>query len=136
MAYRKFVDVLVSIALFIAAGVLEIGGGWLVWKWRKDHWHWAFFVLGSVILVAYGIVPTLQDQVFGRTYAAYGGFFIILSLLWGWAFDGSRPDKWDWIGSVIAIAGVCLIMYGPRSASSLPVLEDPGLAPALAPSAH
>ena len=130
MAYRKLADVLVSIALFIAAGVLEIGGGWFVWKWRKDHWHWAFFVLGSFILIAYGIVPTLQDQVFGRTYATYGGFFIILSLLWGWAFDGSRPDKWDLIGSAIAIAGVCLIMYGPRGNSSVP---DHDQAPALAP---
>jgi small multidrug resistance family-3 protein len=106
--------VLVSIALFVAAGLCEIGGGWLVWKWRRDDWHWGFFLLGSVILIAYGIIPTLQEQSFGRTYAAYGGFFIILAIMWGWALDGSRPDKWDLIGAAIACAGVALIMFTPR----------------------
>lgn len=105
----------VSIALFVAAGVCEIGGGWLVWKWRRDGWHWGFFILGSLILIGYGLIPTLQDQVFGRTYAAYGGFFIILSILWGWALDGDRPDKWDVIGAAIAGVGVALIMFVPRS---------------------
>ncbi|KAG6544000.1 hypothetical protein Mapa_014624 [Marchantia paleacea] len=55
-----------------------------------------------------------KDQVFGRTYAAYGGFFIILSLLWGWALDGDRPDKWDVTGAAIALAGVCVVMFMPR----------------------
>ena len=111
---EKAREVSKSVALFALAGVCEIGGGWLVWKWRKDHWHWAYFVLGSAILVLYGIVPTLQDYAFGRVYAAYGGFFILLSFCWAWALDGERPDRWDLIGSAIAVAGVCLIMFMPR----------------------
>ncbi|KAL2650434.1 hypothetical protein R1flu_018562 [Riccia fluitans] len=106
--------VFVAVGLFIAAGFCEIGGGWLVWKWRKDNWSWGFFVLGNLILIGYGLIPTFQDQVFGRTYAAYGGFFIVLSLLWGWALDGDRPDKWDIIGATIALAGVCVVMFTPR----------------------
>lgn len=114
MMQYKVVSVLKSLALFLAAGVCEIGGGWLVWKWRKENWHWGFFILGSGILIAYGIIPTLQEQGFGRVYAAYGGFFIFLSFAWAWAFDDVRPDRWDLIGSAIAIVGVCVIMFVPR----------------------
>lgn len=121
---EKAKEVSKSIALFVAAGLCEIGGGWLVWKWRKNDWHWGYFILGSAILVLYGIIPTLQDAVFGRVYAAYGGFFILLSFCWAWAFDGERPDRWDWIGSAIAVAGVSLIMFMPRK------LDAPAPAPA------
>ncbi len=50
-------------------------------------------LLGGLVLICYGFVPTLQPpDTFGRIYAVYGGFFIILSYLWGWAADGDRPD--------------------------------------------
>ncbi|CAM6125207.1 unnamed protein product [Calypogeia fissa] len=128
------VGVVVSIALFFAAGLCEIGGGWLVWKWRKDGWNWGFFILGSLILIAYGIIPTLQDQVFGRTYAAYGGFFIVLAILWGYALDGDRPDKWDLIGAAIAVAGVALIMFVPRrGGGNSPAQATATVAPAPGP---
>lgn len=80
---------------------------------------------GSLILVAYGIIPTLQDNDFGRIYAVYGGFFIVLSFLWGWAFDGNRPDRWDLIGSAIALAGVCFIMFMPRKSTDPPPVLAP-----------
>jgi small multidrug resistance family-3 protein len=62
-------------------------------------------------------LPTFQskDVSFGRVYAAYGGVFIALSLLWGWGIDGSRPDRWDLLGGAIALIGVAVIMYAPRS---------------------
>lgn len=122
-----------SIALFVAAGLCEIGGGWLVWKWRKEGWHWACFVVGSMTLIVYGLIPTLQDQMFGRTYAAYGGFFIILAILWGWALDGDRPDKWDLIGASIALVGVALIMFIPRRGDAS-VRATATVTPAPAPS--
>lgn len=49
-----------------------------------------------------------------QLYAVYGGFFIILSYLWGWAVDGVRPDTGDWVGSGIAIAGACVAFFWPR----------------------
>lgn len=104
-----------DIGLFVGAGLCEIGGGWLVWKFRKEGWHWVFFIVGSLILVLYGIIPTFQSQPFGRTYAAYGGFFIGLSLLWGWVFDSQQPDKWDIICAAIAV-GACIVMISvPRN---------------------
>ena len=71
-------------------------------------------VLGGLVLILYGIIPTLQASHFGRIYAVYGGFFIVLSLLWGWSIDGDRPDKADVIGAAIALVGVCIMMYWPR----------------------
>jgi small multidrug resistance family-3 protein len=70
--------------------------------------------MGGVILVLYGVIPTFQPSHFGRVYAAYGGIFIVLSLLWGWLLDGNVADRFDVIGAAIALVGVSVIMYWPR----------------------
>lgn len=100
--------------LFLVAGLCEIGGGWLVWQYWRDGRSWTFGAAGAVALLAYGIIPTYQAAHFGRVYAAYGGAFIALSLLWGWAVDGTRPDAADAIGAAVALAGMAIIMYWPR----------------------
>lgn len=107
-------DVTRSIAIFVLAGVCEIGGGWLVWQWLRSGKPPGWGLAGAVILILYGIIPTLQTAHFSRTYAAYGGFFIALSLLWGWALDATTPDRFDLIGAAIALVGVAVIMYWPR----------------------
>ena len=71
-------------------------------------------IAGAAILILYGIIPTYQTAHFGRVYAAYGGMFIILSLLWGWAVDSSRPDRFDIIGAAICLVGMAVIMYAHR----------------------
>ena len=103
-----------SVALFVLAGVCEIGGGWMMWKCLRDHRPGWWGVVGALILMLYGVIPTFQPSHFGRVYAVYGGFFIVLSLLWGWKFDGNKPDRMDVIGAAIALIGVCLMMYWPR----------------------
>ena len=104
-----------TIFLFILAGVAEIGGGYLVWLWLREGKPYWYGILGGIILVLYGIVPTLQKfPSFGRVYAAYGGVFIILSVLWGWGVDKKTPDTYDWIGAVICIIGVSIMLWGPR----------------------
>jgi len=103
-----------SLFYFVVAGCCEIGGGYLVWLWRREGKSFGFAVLGAVALVLYGIVPTLQPAHFGRVYAAYGGIFIGLSLLWGWQIDRITSDRFDLIGSLIALVGVLVIMYWPR----------------------
>ncbi len=55
-----------------------------------------------------------QPAHFGRVYAAYGGWFVVLSLLWGWYIDGIKPDRFDIIGGSICLVGVAVIMYAPR----------------------
>jgi Uncharacterised BCR, YnfA/UPF0060 family len=60
---------------------------------HRENKGWWMAVLGALVLVSYGFVPTAQPvDNFGRVFAVYGGFFIILSYLWGWAVDGDRPD--------------------------------------------
>jgi small multidrug resistance family-3 protein len=104
-----------SIGLFIAAGLAEIGGGYLIWRWLRENAPLALGILGAIILVIYGIIPTLQpSHDFGRIYAAYGGVFVVASLLWGWGFDGMRPDRWDLAGAAVVLAGVGIIYFAPR----------------------
>ncbi|MFI9272305.1 YnfA family protein [Kitasatospora sp. NPDC052896] len=104
-----------SALLFVLAALLEIGGAWLVWQGVREHRGWAWIGVGVVALGAYGFVATLQpDSHFGRVLAAYGGVFVAGSLLWGVLVDGFRPSRYDVIGAVICLAGVAVIMYGPR----------------------
>lgn len=105
-----------SIFYFILAGVFEIGGGYLVWLWLREGKSIAYGVCGAILLIVYGIIPTLQpsNANFGRVYATYGGIFIVLSILWGWKIDNIIPDKFDLIGGFIALVGVIIIMYAPR----------------------
>ena len=104
-----------SLFLFMVAGLCEIGGGYLVWQWLREGRHMGLGALGVVVLALYGVVPTLQPAHFGRVYAAYGGVFVVMSLLWGWRFDRIVPDRYDIIGGLICLAGIGVIMYFPRS---------------------
>lgn len=104
-----------SLTLFLLAGLLEIGGGYLVWLWFRDGRSGWLALIGAITLFLYGVIPTFQPAEFGRVYAAYGGIFIVLSLGWGWGVDGIKPDRFDVIGSAIALVGVLVIMYSPRA---------------------
>eukprot|EP01083_Nonionella_stella_P097229 273273_1 len=121
-----------AIGVFVTAGVAEIVGGWMVWssirgssaasgsdsdsgfnQTTKKPFYYA--ILGSLILVSYGFIPCLHPtDSFGRIYAIYGGFFIVMSFLFGWWLDGDKPDLGDIIGGSIALIGVLVIMLWPR----------------------
>jgi small multidrug resistance family-3 protein len=104
-----------SIALFVAAAVAEIGGAYLMWQAIKEHRGPLFALAGAVALVGYGAIAALQpDAHFGRVLAAYGGVFIVGSLLWGVVFDGFHPDRYDVAGALVCLVGVGVIMYAPR----------------------
>jgi small multidrug resistance family-3 protein len=104
-----------SVALFVAAAVTEIGGAYLMWQAIKDGRGLLFALAGAVALAGYGAIAALQpDSHFGRILAAYGGVFIVGSLLWGMVFDGFRPDRFDLAGALLCLVGVAVIMYAPR----------------------
>jgi small multidrug resistance family-3 protein len=104
-----------SLFYFLLAGLCEIGGGYLVWLWLREGKSIKLALLGWLILMIYGMLPTLQPANFGRVYAAYSGVFVILSLVWGWKIDRVVPDRFDLIGGLIILLGVGVMMYFPRS---------------------
>lgn len=106
--------IITTLGLFFFASLLEIGGGYLIWKWLREHKGKIFGLVGGLILFSYGVIPTFQPANFGRVYAAYGGIFVISSILWGYWIDKKKPDKFEIIGSIIVLIGVTVIFYFPR----------------------
>ena len=108
--------ILYTLGLFFFAAFLEIGGGYLVWKWLridhkdKDIRSW----LEHLILFSYGIIMTFQPADFGKVYATYGGIFVVSSIIWGYWVDKKRPDRFEIIGSVVVLAGIAVMFYFPR----------------------
>jgi small multidrug resistance family-3 protein len=104
----------ISLGLFFLAAILEIGGGYLVWQWLREHRTIILGISGGIILFLYGIIPTLQPSHFGRVYAAYGGIFIISSIIWGFLIDRKKTDRYEIIGSSVSVSGALIIFYSPR----------------------
>lgn len=104
-----------AIVLFVVAGLAEIGGGYLIWQWLREDKSALLGLIGGIVLVLYGVIATFQSfPNFGRVYAAYGGVFIFLSVLWGWGIDKKTPDLYDWIGAIICLIGVAIMLFAPR----------------------
>jgi len=108
------VSMITSLALFFAAALVEISGGYLVWLWLRKKKGLFLGFLGGILLFIYGVIPTLQPSHFGRVYAAYGGIFIVSSIIWGAIIDKKRPDRFEIIGAVITLVGVFFIFFMPR----------------------
>ena len=106
--------ILSTLGLFFFAALLEIGGGYLIWKWLRIDKGKIFGVIGGLILFSYGMIMTLQPENFGKVYATYGGIFVVSSIIWGYWVDKKRPDKFEIIGSVVVLAGVAVMFYFPR----------------------
>ena len=103
------------ILLFLLSGLAEIGGGYLIWLWLREGKSAYLGLFGGVTLALYGVIATFQSiSSFSRAYAAYGGVFIVLSVLWGWGVDNKTPDLYDWIGACICLVGVSVMLFAPR----------------------
>nr|WP_246120882.1 YnfA family protein [Chitinolyticbacter meiyuanensis] len=101
--------------LFIATAVAEIVGCYLPWLWlKKDGSSW-LLLPAALSLALFAWLLTLHPAAAGRTYAAYGGVYIVVALFWLWAVDGIRPTGWDLIGGAVALTGMAIIMLAPRS---------------------
>lgn len=103
-----------SIFWFLVTALFELGGAYLIWLWLREQRSLWYAAAGALVLFVYGILPTVQPAHFGRVQAAYSGLFLIVAVLWGWGIDKVRPDRYDLIGSAVALAGVAIIMYAPR----------------------
>ena len=101
--------------LFSVAAVAEIAGCFAFWAWfRLDKPIW-WLAPGMLSLALFaGALALVPSEAAGRTYAAYGGIYIIASLLWLWLIEGRLPDRWDLGGALVCLAGASLILFGPR----------------------
>ena len=109
-------SLLQTTALFIATALAEIVGCYLPWLWlKKDGSAW-LLLPAAVSLAAFVWLLTLHPQPAGRVYAAYGGVYVAVALLWLWRVDGIRPTTWDLVGAGVALAGMAIIVLAPRSA--------------------
>ena len=96
-----------------AAG--EIAGCYSFWAWLRLGRHPLWTLPGVISFVIFGLALTRIDTpAAGRAYAAYGGIYILSSLLWLWVVEKTQPDQWDMIGAAICILGATVILFGPR----------------------
>jgi small multidrug resistance family-3 protein len=108
---------MVTFLAYAGAAVAEIAGCFAFWAWLrlgKSSW---WIAPGILSLVAFPYLLTLVEmEAAGRTYAAYGGVYIVASLLWLWLAEGQQPDAWDMAGAAVCLVGMAIILFGPRTA--------------------
>lgn len=104
-----------TLGLFVVTALAEIVGCYLPYLWLKRGASAWLLVPAALSLALFVWLLSLHPAAAGRTYAAYGGVYVAMAILWLWSVDGIRPDRWDIIGSVVAIAGMAIIMLVPRS---------------------
>ena len=100
---------------YIGAAIAEIAGCFAFWAWLrlgKSVW-WIVPGVASLVLFAY-LLTLVESPAAGRAYAAYGGVYIVSSLIWLWSVEGILPDRWDLVGATICLVGAAIIIAAPR----------------------
>lgn len=100
--------------LFGLTALAEISGCYLPWLWLKQQGSIWLLLPAALSLLLFVWLLTLHPAAAGRVYAAYGGVYVVVALLWLWLVDGIRPTLWDVLGTVLALAGMAIIMLAPR----------------------
>ncbi len=101
--------------VYILAALAEIGGCFAFWAWLRLSKSPLWLAPGLVSLAAFAWLLTLvPTDAAGRAYAAYGGVYIAMSLLWLWAIEGTRPDRWDLGGVALCLVGAAVILLAPH----------------------
>ena len=105
-----------TIGLFLVTAVAEIVGCYLPYLWLTQGRSVWLLLPAGLSLVLFAWLLSLHPTAAGRVYAAYGGVYIFVAILWLWLVDGIRPTLWDLVGSLVALLGMVIIMFAPRPA--------------------
>ena len=106
-----------TLLLYAAAALCEVGGCFAVWAWWREGRSPLWLVPAVALLLLFAWALARAPAAFaGRAYAAYGGVYVAASLLWLWAVEGQRPDRWDLGGGLVVLAGSALVLWAPRGA--------------------
>jgi len=109
---KPFMIVLKTLGLFAVTAIAEIVGCYLPYLWlRKDGSPW-LLVIAAASLALFAWLLTLHPAAAGRVYAAYGGVYVAVALLWLWRVDGISPTAWDLAGVAVTLAGMGIIVWG------------------------
>lgn len=105
-----------TFGLFVVTAIAEIVGCYLPYLWLKKNGSIWLLAPALVSLAVFAWLLSLHPTASGRVYAAYGGVYIGVAIIWLWLVDGVRPTPWDLTGAVVAALGMAIIMLGPRTA--------------------
>lgn len=104
-----------TLAVYLGAALAETAGCYAFWAWLRLGRSVAWVVPGVVCLAIFAwLLTRVEVEAAGRAYAAYGGVYILSSLVWLWMVEGSRPDRWDVGGAVLCLIGAGVILFAPR----------------------
>lgn len=104
-----------TLGWYVIAALGEIGGCFAFWAWLRLGRSALWTLPGIISLAVFAVALTRVDvAAAGRAYAAYGGVYIVASILWLWVVEGSRPDRWDVLGTATCILGALIIVLAPR----------------------
>lgn len=104
-----------TVGLFLLTALAEIVGCYLPYLWLREGKSAWLLLPAALSLAIFAWLLSLHPTAAGRVYAAYGGVYIFMAILWLWAIDGIRPTAWDLLGSAVALLGMAIIMFAPRS---------------------
>lgn len=102
-------------SLFAVTAIAEIVGCYLTWlvvKQDKSPW---LLLPTAFSLALFAWLLTLHPTAAGRTYAAYGGMYIAVALIWLHIVDGVALTRWDFVGAAIALVGMAVIALQPAT---------------------
>ena len=102
-----------TVLLFIATALAEIIGCYLPYLWLKQGRSVWLLIPALLSLALFAWLLTLHESAAGRVYAAYGGVYVGVALIWLWAVDQVRPTLWDMAGVGVALMGMMIIMFQP-----------------------
>ncbi|MCP8897919.1 YnfA family protein [Gilvimarinus xylanilyticus] len=105
-----------TFGLFLLTALAEIVGCYLPYLWLREGKSIWLLVPAAASLTLFAWLLTLHPTASGRVYAAYGGVYIVMAILWLWSVDGIKPTVWDLVGSGVALLGMAIIMFAPRGA--------------------
>jgi small multidrug resistance family-3 protein len=103
-----------TFCLYVATAIAEIVGCYLPYLWLKEGKSAALLIPAAVSLAIFAWLLTLHPSAAGRVYAAYGGVYISVALIWLWLVEGIRPTGWDWSGVAFSLIGMAIIAFQPR----------------------
>lgn len=104
-----------TIALFLITAVAEIVGCYLPYLWLKEGKSVWLLIPAALSLALFAWLLSLHPTAAGRVYAAYGGVYIFVAILWLWGVEGIKPTSWDIFGGTVALIGMAIIMFAPKN---------------------